>query len=103
MDHIKICYINISDNENCALLGCYVASSTDVSEQPTGPIFKGQDSNFLDSLLNDSEERSSYPVCVGSLQSHIASDINWKYSAIFSDLSLLYIYIYIYIFFFCEM
>jgi len=28
MDHTKkMCYINISDTENCALLGCYAVSS----------------------------------------------------------------------------
>ena len=30
--------------ENCALLGCYAASSADVRRQPTGPILRVQES-----------------------------------------------------------
>jgi len=37
--------------ENCALLGCYTKSSidslTNVSGEPTCPVFKGQESNLL--------------------------------------------------------
>ena len=58
--------------KNCTLLGNFAVSSlADVSEQPIGPIFKGQEPKNHYSLCNSPEDHSSHLLRGESLKSQI--------------------------------